>query len=76
MHRFTFDVARLQEVAVSDTQRDQSQGDAAGASQRGEEAEQNAKRTRGTNRDFDESGQSDNQKHGHPREERDRQSQD
>jgi hypothetical protein len=61
---------------MAETQRDINQGDAAGASQRGEEAERNAKRTRGTNRDFDESGQSENQKHGHPREERERQSED
>jgi hypothetical protein len=27
-------------------------------------------KTEGTNRDFDESGESDNQGHGHPREER------
>ena len=28
-------------------------------------------KTAGTNRDFDQSGESDNQAHGHPREERD-----
>jgi hypothetical protein len=32
---------------------------------------QHASRTEGTNRDFDESGESVNQGHGHPREERD-----
>lgn len=29
-------------------------------------------KTAGTNRDFDETGEADNQGHGHPREERDR----
>jgi hypothetical protein len=33
-----------------------------------------SKRTSGTNRDFDESNESDNQGHGHPREERGRSS--
>jgi hypothetical protein len=61
---------------MADNQRDVKQGDASGASQRGDEAERHAKRTRGTNRDFDESEQTDNQKHGHPREERTRQSED
>ena len=61
---------------MAETQRDQNQGDAKGASRRGEEAEQNAKRTRGTNRDFDETNESDNQGHGHPREERDKASED
>ena len=32
--------------------------------------------TRGTNRDFDETNQSDNQGHGHPREERNQSSED
>ena len=61
---------------MAETRRDQNQGDATGADRRGAEAEQHAKRTRGTNRDFDDSEQADNQKHGHPREERERQSRD
>jgi hypothetical protein len=61
---------------MAETQRDQNQGDAKGASRRGENAERNAKRTRGTNRDFDETNQSDNQGHGHPREERNQASED
>ena len=61
---------------MAETQRDQNQGDAKGASRRGEEAERNAKRTRGTNRDFDETNQSENQAHGHPRDERNKASED
>lgn len=34
--------------------------------------QQQSSRTAGTNRDFDDSGESANQGHGHPREERDR----
>ena len=57
-------------------QRDTNLGDAAGASRRGEDAKQqkHSRRTEGTNRDFDNSEQADNQGHGHPREERERQS--
>lgn len=40
-------------------------------SNRGEEFGTAERATRGTNRDFDESGESHNQGHGHPREERD-----
>ena len=32
--------------------------------------QQHRSKTEGTNRDFDQSGESDNQAHGHPREER------
>ena len=62
---------------MADTnQRDTNLGDAAGASRRGEEAKEqkHSRRTSGTNRDFDDSEQADNQKHGHPREERERRS--
>jgi hypothetical protein len=54
------------------TQSDESLGKATGAGRRGDAAKEqkHAKRTRGTNRDFDESGQTDNSAHGHPREER------
>jgi hypothetical protein len=67
------------EDAMAETkQRDTNLGDAAGASRRGEDANENkhSRRTAGTNRDFDNSEQADNQKHGHPREERERRSKD
>jgi hypothetical protein len=60
---------------MTDTNRDRSLGEAAGASRRGTEQQESQKkkhasRTEGTNRDFDESEESANQAHGHPREER------
>jgi len=63
------------------TQHDRSLGDAAGAGDRGTDRAQNESdkhsgRTAGTNRDFDETQESDNQGHGHPREERSRNSRD
>lgn len=61
---------------MADTQRDVNQGDATGASRKGEESTRHTSRTSGTNRDFDETGESVNQKHGHPREERERESRD
>jgi len=54
-----------------DPNRERSLGDAAGASRRGSPNKpQPQSHTEGTNRDFDESGESANQAHGHPREER------
>lgn len=41
--------------------------------QKDDSQRQHRSKTEGTNRDFDESGTSDNQGHGHPREERGRQ---
>jgi hypothetical protein len=54
------------------TQRDENLGRATGAGRRGDAAKEqkHAKHTRGTNRDFDETGEADNSGHGHPREER------
>jgi hypothetical protein len=43
---------------------------AAPEKQQEQQEQQGQSRTAGTNRDFDESGTSDNQGHGHPREER------
>lgn len=56
------------------TQTDQSLGEAAGAGRRGAETKEqkHSQRTQGTNRDFDDSGEADNQAHGHPREEREK----
>jgi hypothetical protein len=57
------------------TQTDQNLGDAAGASRRGADTKEqkHSRRTQGTNRDFDDTGEADNQAHGHPREEREKQ---
>lgn len=38
--------------------------------QKNADKQQHRSKTEGTNRDFDASGESDNQAHGHPREER------
>ena len=57
----------------AETDRNKNLGDAAGASSRGSEKQDKPdpeERTRGTNRDFDETEESANQGHGHPREER------
>lgn len=60
---------------MADSKRDKKLGDAAGAGSRGPDRgdqPDHDDRTAGTNRDFDETGESQNQGHGHPREERGR----
>ena len=62
---------------MPDTKQDRNLGEAAGASRRGaDKDETQTDKSRGTNRDFDESGESINQGHGHPREKRERRSED
>lgn len=56
-----------------DKSRERQLGDAAGASRRGSANKPEPQvNTEGTNRDFDDSEQAENQGHGHPREERER----
>jgi hypothetical protein len=57
---------------MTDPRREQSGGTvkpSADPQKRADESQRGSK-TEGTNRDFDETGESENQGHGHPREER------
>jgi hypothetical protein len=54
-------------------ERSTSQGTPADGPSKASPREQHASKTEGTNRDFDESGESANQGHSHPREQRDEQ---